>query len=108
MTVQEIAKHTGFTKHSIYKFIREGEIEITKAKTKHGYKIDVDAGYIPVLKKRKKSAVVGKKAEVKVKCDDKRKLKNQPLRAAVVQLMEYNKKHNLNLSYGQATAMNVI
>lgn len=108
MTVKEIAKHTGFSTYAIYKFIREGEIETTTVKTKHGHRVDVDAGYIPALRARKTSGVVGKKAVVKVKCDKEQKLKNQELRNAVVYLMEYNEKHNLNLTYGQATAMNII
>ena len=108
MTVKEISKRTGFSTDTIYKFIRDGVIEATLVQTRYGIKQDVDPGYIPSLKKRKKSKVVGKKAIVKVKYEDVKNQKRQSLRNAVIELMEYNEKNNTNLSYGYATAMNII
>lgn len=108
MTVKEISKRTGFSTDTIYRFIRDGVIEATLVQTRYGIKQDVDPGYIPSLQKRKKSKVVGKKAVVKVKYEDTKAEKRQQLRNAVIELMEYNAKNNTNLSYGYATAMNII
>lgn len=104
MTVKEIAKHTGYSTDAIYKFIRDGEIAATHIKTKYGIKINVDPAYIPVLREHKASAVIGRPAMVKVE----KKSKDATLRNAIIDLVEYNKKHNSNLSYGQATAMGII
>lgn len=108
MTVKEIAKYTGFSTHTIYKFIRDGEINATLVKTNHGTKTDVDPAYIPALRERKVSGVVGKPAIVKVERITLNEKKKQALRDAVVDLMNYNEKYNKHLSYGQATAMGII
>ena len=108
MTVKEIAKHTGYSTDLIYKLIRDGEINATYLKTKHGTKTDVDPAYIPALRERKASGVVGKPAIVKVERITPNEKKKQALRDAVVDLMNYNETHNKHLSYGQATAMGII
>lgn len=101
MTAKEMAKATGWSLHTVYKYARLDVIKSTKVAGKN---IDFDESGVEILNAMRKAPIKIEKEPEQVTA----KPRKPTLREKVVELIKYNEKHNLNLSYGQATAMNII
>lgn len=101
MTANEMAKATGWSLHTVYKYARLGVIKSTKVAGKN---IDFDESGVEILNAMRKAPIKIEKEPEQVTA----KPRKPTLREKVAELVEYNKKNDTYYSYGYATAYNII
>lgn len=105
MTLVEFSREVGVGIYYVKQRIAAGEIPYEIRNIGKNFNYYIDPEFVPVFKER---LIANQKAKQRNYRRSRKSTRLTPLREASREIEAYNKKHGVNLTYGQAVAKGII